>query len=614
MTSSMRTKASSPVPGPKTSHESNRKTPTDSPYPEQVFQGVAVGPGVAIGVLYLHDAGLVQGPEYTIPRNRVAAEQQRFTDAVTAAGEQVAELQEQSRALPAAVSEELGFLLDAYQQMLKGSRLVRGVARRIEEQRINAEAAVRQEITGLMTAFSAMEDAYLAARAADIRDVGQRLIQNLTQTPVRAFAHLPRNAVIVASDLSPADTALLDPSAVAGFATATGGAESHTAIMARSLALPAVVAVPDIVRQARTGAPVIIDGQTGRVILDPTSETLALYRKERADLLRQRRALSRLKELPAVTTDGRRVGLLANMELPSEVDAILASGAEGIGLFRTEFLYMNRPRWPDEEEQYQILKYVVSRMEGRPVTIRVLDAGSDKLAALQDGKGGAVPMLAPLNPALGLRAVRFLLARPDVFEAQIAAILRAAAHGPVRILVPMIASVDEILQVRTLVQRVHRRLKRAKVVVPAKLPPLGVMIEVPGAALAADALAVVADFFAIGTNDLTQYTLAIDRSDETVAHLYNPQHPAVLRLIHFATGAALRAGIPVSLCGEMAGDPRVSPLLIGFGIQDLSMSAASIPRVKQRIRRQDMQDAQSLMRTVMSEADPERINELLALP
>lgn len=604
----MRTKANSPAPD-------SRPSAPNQAEPEQVFQGVAVGPGVAIGVLYLHDAGLVQGPEYTIPRNRIAAEQQRFTDAVTAAGEQVAVLQEQSRALPAAVSEELGFLLDAYQQMLKGSRLVRGVARRIEEQRINAEAAVRQEITGLITAFSAMEDAYLAARAADIRDVGQRLIQNLTQTPVRAFAHLPRNAVIVASDLSPADTALLDPSAVAGFATATGGAESHTAIMARSLALPAVVAVPDIMRQARNGAAVIIDGQTGRVILNPTPDTLLLYRKERADLLRQRRALSRLKELPAITTDGRRVGLLANMELPSEIDAVLASGAEGIGLFRTEFLYMNRPHWPDEEEQYQILKTVVSRMEGRPVTIRVLDAGSDKLAALQDGIGGpGVPMAVPLNPALGLRAVRFLLARPDVFEAQVAAILRAAVHGPVRILVPMIASVDEIVQVRALVQRVHRRLKRAKVAVPAKLPPLGVMIEVPGAALSADALAVVSDFFAIGTNDLTQYTLAIDRADEAVAHLYNPQHPAVLRLIHFATGAALRAGIPVSLCGEMAGDPRVSPLLIGFGIQDLSMSAASIPRVKQRIRRQDMQDAQSLMRTVMSEADPERINQLLALP
>jgi phosphotransferase system enzyme I (PtsI) len=581
---------------------------------ETVFQGVGVGPGVAIGVLYLHDADLVQGPEYSIPRSRIEAEQQRFTDAVIAAGAQVSLLQEHSRSLPAAVSEELGFLLDAYQQMLKGSRLVRGVEKRISEQRINAEAAVRQEITGLIDAFAAMEDAYLAARAVDIRDVGQRLLQNLTQTPIRAFSHLPRNAVIVASDLSPADTALLDPTAVAGFATATGGAESHTAIMARSLALPAVVAVPDIMRRARHGAPVIIDGQSGKVILDPTADTLALYRKQRADLLRQKRALSRLKDLPAITTDGRRIGLMANIELPSEIESVLASGAEGIGLFRTEFLYMNRPHWPDEDEQYQILRTVVKRMDGRPVTVRVLDAGSDKLPALNDGKGGGAPCNPGQNPALGLRAVRFLLARPDVFESQMAAILRAAAHGPVRILVPMIASVEEIVRVRALLQQVHRRLKRAKVAVPAKLPPLGVMIEVPGAALSADALAGVADFFAIGTNDLTQYTLAIDRADDSVAHLYNPQHPAVLRLIHFATGAALRAGIPVSLCGEMAGDPRLSPLLIGFGIQDLSMSAASIPRVKQRIRRQDMQGAQSLMRAVMSESDSDRINNLLALP
>ncbi|GAB3442200.1 phosphoenolpyruvate--protein phosphotransferase [Insolitispirillum peregrinum] len=573
-------------------------------YPQRIFQGVGVSVGVAVGTVYLHDAGMVQGPEYTIPANRIEAEKKRFQAAVNAAARQVERLQSKASFLPAAASEELGFLLDAYQQMLKGSRLVRGVERRIAEERINAEAAVRQEISLLLEVFAAMDDAYLAGRAADIRDVGQRLVRNLTKTPYKAFAHLPRNAVILASDLSPADTALLDPKLVAGFATCAGGAESHTAIMARSLAIPAVVGVADMLRQVRQGAPVILDGIHGRIILDPTPETLADYRKQRAELLRQRRALSRLKDLPAVTTDGLRVALMANIELPSEIDAVLAAGAEGIGLFRTEFLYMNRHEWPNEDEQYAILRDVVCRMQGRPVTIRTLDAGGDKLDI--PGTGGPAT-----NPALGLRAVRFQLAQPDVMEAQLAAILRAAAHGPVRILVPMISSVDEITQVRAVLERVHRRLKRSKVEVPAKLPPLGIMIEIPGAALSADALACEADFFAIGTNDLTQYTLAIDRGDEAVAHLFNPQHPAVLRLIHFTTGAAMRARIPVSVCGEMAGDPRVSALLIGFGIDQLSMSAASIPRVKQRIRRLAQSEAQSHTRQVMSEHDPHQIEKLI---
>lgn len=573
-------------------------------HPERHYQGMGVSTGIAVGTLHIHDAGMVQGPEYSIPASRIEAEQKRFQAAVNAAARQVDSLQRKAKHLPAAASEELGFLLDAYQQMLRGSRLVRGVERRIAETRINAEAAVRQEIALLLEAFSAMDDAYLAGRAADIREVGQRLVRNLTKTPYRAFAHLPRNAVIIANELSPADTALLDPKNVAGFATTTGGAESHTAIMARSLAIPAVVAIPDILRTARQGAPVILDGLRGKIIVDPSAETLAEYRQQRAELLRQRRGLSRLKDLPALTTDGTRISLMANIELPSEIDAVLASGAEGIGLFRTEFLYMNRRDWPNEDEQYAILRDVVTRMDGRTVTIRTLDAGGDKLDIPNVGAPS-------MNPALGLRAVRFLLARPEVLEAQLAAILRAAAHGPVRILIPMISTTSEIVQVREALTHTYHRLKRAKVPVPAELPPVGIMIEIPGAALAADALASEADFFAIGTNDLTQYALAIDRADESVAHLFNPLHPAVLRLIHFTTGAALRARIPVSLCGEMAGDPRVTPLLVGYGIEQLSMSAASIPRVKQRIRRLAQVEAQAHMRQVLAEYDPARIDELI---
>ncbi|KJS37024.1 MAG: phosphoenolpyruvate-protein phosphotransferase [Rhodospirillaceae bacterium BRH_c57] len=572
---------------------------------EQVFEGVGVGPGIAIGVVHLHDADMVSAPEYRVPVSRIPAEQRRFAQAVTAARKQMSLLRQKARRLPAAAGEELGYLLEAYDQMLKGSRLIRGVEHRIETERVNAEAAVRREIEQLVAAFASMDDAYLAGRMVDVREIGQRLVRNLTKTSTRPFDDLPRNAVVISQELTPADTALLDPHHVAGFATQAGGAESHTAIMARSLGLPAAIGVPALLRVARSGDTVVIDGTTGQVILHPTPETLTIYRRKRAEFLRARRALGRLRDLPAVTTDGLRLGMMANIELPSEVDAVLASGAEGIGLFRSEFLYMNRAGWPEEEEQYQIFRKVVERMDGRPVTIRTLDAGGDKL---ETSLGASMPV----NPALGLRAVRFLLSRPDVLEAQLAAILRAAAHGPVRILLPMVTTADEVLAVRSVAERVKARLTRADIIVPSTMPPIGVMIEIPGAALAADSLAGVSDFFAIGTNDLTQYTLAIDRADDAVAHLYNPLHPAVLRLIHFATGAALRARLPVSLCGEMAGDPRLTGLLLGLGIRELSMSASNIPRVKHRIRRLSMTKAEDHARHVMSEYDACRINDLIA--
>ncbi|MGC2854927.1 phosphoenolpyruvate--protein phosphotransferase [Novispirillum sp. DQ9] len=581
------------------------EAPQPVPATEQVFEGVGVGPGIAIGFVHLHDAGMVSAPEYRIPASRVAAEQRRFAQAVAAARKQMAALRQKARRLPAAAGEELGYLLEAYDQMLKGSRLIRGVEHRIETERVNAEAAVRREIEQLVAAFALMGDAYLAGRMVDVREIGQRLVRNLTKTPARPFEDLPRNAVIISHELTPADTALLDPHHVGGFATQAGGAESHTAIMARSLSLPAVIGVPALLRVARSGDPVVVDGVTGRVILHPSTETLAEYRRKRADFLRARRALGRLRDLPAVTTDGERLGLLANIELPTEIEAVLNAGAEGIGLLRSEFLYMNRVDWPDEEEQYAIFREVVERMAGRPVTIRTLDAGGDKL---ETTLGASMPA----NPALGLRAVRFLLSRPDVLEAQLAAILRAAAHGPVRILLPMVTTTEEVLAVRAIAETVHARLRTAGVTVAAKMPPIGAMIEIPGAALSADALAGVSDFFAIGTNDLTQYTLAIDRADDAVAHLYNPLHPAVLRLIHFTTGAAVRAGIPVSLCGEMAGDPRLSGLLLGLGIRELSMSASNIPRVKHRIRRLSMAAAQTHACQVMSEHDGRRIGELIS--
>jgi phosphoenolpyruvate-protein phosphotransferase (PTS system enzyme I) len=578
--------------------------PRPAPRGEIVLEGTGVGKGIAVGIVYRHDAETPMVPEYRISPSRVAAEKARFTDAAERASQQVLNLQVKARALDNTMGEDLSGLLDAYLQMLHGSRLIRGALRRIESERINAEAAVQQEVSEIARGFDAMEDSYLAARAADIRDIGRRLQRTLTNMPYRPFSLVPRRAVILADDLTPADTALLDPGQVAALATVLGGAQSHTAIMARSLGLPAVLGVAGLMRDARPGETVIVDGTNGRVILNPTPATLAACRKKRADYLRGRRALTRLRDLPAVTRDGARISLQANLELPSEAAAVLASGAEGIGLLRTEFMFMNRDDVPDEEEQFILLRDLVTAMDGRPVTIRTLDVGGDKLAA-----GLGLP--SGPNPALGLRAIRLSLSRPDLLITQLSAILRVSAFGPVRVLLPMICAVEEMRAVRQYYEDTARALRRQGIPLADPLPPLGVMIEVPGAALGADALAWYADFFSIGTNDLTQYTLAIDRGDESVAHLYNPLHPAVLRLIQFTTEAALRARIPVGVCGETAGDPRFTAMLLGLGIRDLSMATGSVPVVKQRIRSLDLVAAARRARSMMDQTDSARIAQLL---
>ncbi len=573
---------------------------------ERVLEGVGVAPGIAIGHAHVVQSGSLNVPEYRIPRAEVARECSRFRTALTQSRRQIEKLKAKTRNMPPAVAEELGYLLDAHLQMLSGSRLVRGVEARIEEGRINAEAAVRAEISDIARGFAALPDAYMAARAQDIREVGARIIRNLTDTPYQAFRMLPKGTVILADEISPADTALMDPRIVAGFATVAGGAEGHTAIMARSLEIPAVLGVPGLTEAARTGELVIVDGIAGRVILGPGPRTLKRYRDRRSSLERERRRLARLREVPAITRDHTRVELHANIELPREIELALEAGAEGIGLLRTEFMFMNRDRPPDEDEQYEALRGLVEGMGGRPVTVRTLDVGGEKLAySLGDHVGDSV------NPALGLRAIRLSLRQQRLFETQVAAILRAGAHGPVRLLLPMISTVGEVRQVREIVARVERRLRRRGVPLGEPTPPIGVMIEVPGAALAADALAGVADFFAIGTNDLTMYTLAIDRADDQVAHLYNPLHPAVLRLIQFATTAALRARIPVSVCGEMAGDPRYTALFLGLGVREMSMAAANLPRVKQRIRQIDVMAATRRAQMIMDQADSGRIAVLL---
>lgn len=574
--------------------------------PMASLHGLGVSRGIAIGPAHVAESGSLDVPNYRIADDGIEAEIERFTAAVSYAQKQIDKLRTQAEKLPGSAAEELGYLLQAHGQMLEGSRLVRGVEARIRDQGINAEAAVSQEVAEIAHVFSQMDDPYLAERGRDVRDVGQRLLRSLMQSPYRALADLAQGTVVVADELTPADTALLDPRVVAGFVTAYGGAQDHTGILARSLGLPAVVGTPALLDHVRQGDLVVIDGILGEVVVNPDKETLALYEARRDELKRQTRKLERLRNVPATTRDEVTIGLQANIDLPGEVEAVLDNGAQGIGLFRTEYLYLNRPDVPGEEEQYALLKDIVEGMAGRPVTVRTLDVGNDKLPYSL----GEHLQVSP-NPAMGLRAIRLSLKVPALLESQLAAILRAGAHGPVRILLPMISTAAEVRQVRAAVKKVATRLRRRRVPFADPLPPVGAMIEIPGAALAADSLARDCEFFSIGTNDLTMYTLAIDRGDEQVAHLYSPLHPAVLRLIQFTTAAALRARIPVNVCGEMAGDERMTALLLGLGIRDLSMASAAVPRVKQRVRSLDLSEATRRAQTIMDQADAGMVAVLL---
>ena len=573
---------------------------------QRVFEGLAVSSGVAIGSAHLRDRGEIRVLEYQVPVAKVAAEKARFETAVEKAKRQLGKLKGKAKTFHGTAAEELGFLLDAHQQMLGSSRLLSGVEQRIAKARQNAEAAVMAEITDIALTFERMDDSYLRARAEEVREVGMRIVRTLSDYKLTDFSALPRGSIIIAEAISPADTALMDPDQVGGFATVLGGAEGHTAIMARSLGLPAVLGVAGLMHEVKTGETVIVDGSNGLVIVNPGASLLADYQRRRRELERAERALSRLRKVAATTRDGERIALQANLELPREVGQAVAAGAEGIGLLRTEFLYMNRDDLPGEEEQYRALREIVEAMEGRSVTVRTLDVGGEKLASALGESRSATD-----NPALGLRAIRLSLTEPKLLETQLAAILRAGAHGPVRILLPLITTVAEVREVRKVLSTVIRRLKRRRAKIADPPPPIGAMIEVPGAALAADSLARSVDFFAIGTNDLTMYTLAIDRGEEQVAHLYNPLHPAVLRLIQFTIEAALRARIPISACGEMAGDPRFAALFLGLGVRELSMAANALPRVKSRILSLDLEAATRRAAVIMDQFDSGRIAALL---
>ncbi len=584
----------------------------DGLLPERRLFGIAACAGVAIGPVFRTTEAPPQVTRHKIHASDIEAEGARLDAAILRSRKQLMKLRSRLVVLPEESQGEIAPLLDAYIQMLGPSRLLRGARMRIQDRLVSAETAVMEEANAVAaTLAAASEEGHAARQADEVREIGRRLVRNLTRAPFRSFAGAVQGAVLIAESLRPSDAALIDPARIAGVATEEGGTDGHTSILLRALGIPSVLGVPGLLSGLRAGVTAVVDGVVGTVILNPDATTLSGARRAVASFARDRQRLSRLRRLPCVTLDGEAVSLQANLELPIELPMIAQSGANGIGLLRSEFLFMNRDTVPTEDEQARTLRNVVETMAGDTVTIRVLDWGGEKeIEALVTA--GVVPELTDSNPALGLRGIRLLLRQPDLFETQLAAILRAAHAGPVRVLLPMVTNVAEIRAAKAIYRRVADRLRERGVALPATLPPLGIMVETPGAALCADVLAAEAEFFAIGTNDLCMYALAVDRGEVEVAELYDPLHPGVLRLIQMTVSGAASHRIPVSVCGEMAANPGMTPLLLGLGVRSFSTNASAVPRVKQAVRGTTISDCQRLTAYVMQQSDSEQIREALA--
>ena len=594
----------------------NRNEETAPARTERRLIGIPACAGLAIGPVFR----TVETPA-TITRSRIHAadiqgELARLEAAILQSRKQLQKLRSRLAVLPEDSQGEIAPLLDAYLQMLGPSRLVRGARSRIADRLVSAETAVMEEANAVAAALQAVggepdSDAGPQRQAEEVREIGRRLVRNLTRAPFRSFAGSIPGSILVAELLRPSDAALIDPARIAGVATEEGGTDGHTAILLRALGIPSVLGAPGLLAGLKGGDLMVLDGSEGTVLVHPTLASLTAAKRAHDAFARERQRLSRLRRLAATTLDGEQVDLHANLELPIELPMIAQSGATGIGLLRSEFLFMNRDTVPNEDELTETYRHVVETMQGDPVTIRVLDWGGEKeIEALT--AAGLVPDLVDSNPALGLRGIRLLLRQPELLQVQFAAILRAAKAGPVRVMLPMVTTVAEVRAARAIYNQVAERLRGSGVALPAALPKLGIMVEVPGAVLAADALASEAEFFAIGTNDLCMYALAVDRAESDVASLYDPLHPAMLLLIQMTAEAGARHHLPVSVCGEMAGNPGFTPLLLGLGIRCFSMNASSVPRVKQAVRGTTIDDCQRLTWQVMKQSDPGRTRELLA--
>ena len=568
------------------------------------LHGVGVSGGIAIGRAQLVSHATREVAHYAIAQAQVAAEIERFESAVR-------DVQRELEGLHAALTSdevpgEFGAFLDVHWMILNDPTLSETPKRIIAEQRCNAEWALAVQIGVLVEQFEQIEDAYLRERKADVVQVGERVLKRLMGRP----GSLPppsveEQTILVAHDLSPADVIQFKHHHFGAFLTDLGGVTSHTAIVARSLNVPAVVATHNARQLIRDGEVLIVDGSNHVVIVNPDRAVLAEYRLKQNEFGLARQKLKRLRSKRAETLDGILVDLQANIELPDDIEHALANGATGIGLFRSEFLFLNRDGLPSEDEQFEAFRTVAAGMQGKPVTIRTFDLGADKHKEEFEGLARVAP-----NPALGLRAVRFCLAEPRMFLTQLRAILRATHYGNVRILIPMLASVSEIDQTLAMIARAKESLREQGVPFDAEVK-VGGMIEIPAAVLAIGAFLRKLDFVSIGTNDLIQYTLAVDRSDEAVSHLYDPMHPAVVRLIGLAIASATKAGVPIAVCGEMAGEVNLTRLFLGLGLREFSMHPSHLLGVKQRVLQTDVAASAALIERIRRVDEPAKLNTLL---
>ncbi|GAB6137241.1 phosphoenolpyruvate--protein phosphotransferase [Halanaerobaculum tunisiense] len=564
----------------------------------QELTGVAASPGIVISEVMVLEEEDLSYEEKSI--TDVEAEQERFAVAIE-------ESKEQLRAIKEQVKEDMGSdkaeIFQAHLMVVEDPELISAVDNKIETEEINAEAALEETVEQFATMFANMEDEYMRERASDVRDVGTRILRNLLGVEQASLAQLDKEVVLVAEDLTPSDTAQVDTDQVLGFATQVGGRTSHTAIMARSLELPAVVGANDILDKAEDEMEIIVDGIEGTVILEPTAEEVAEYEQKAEEYAERKKKLAQLKEEPAETKDGHQVELAANIGTPNDVAGVLDKGAEGIGLYRSEFLYMDRDSLPTEEEQFKAYKEVAEQIDG-PIVIRTLDIGGDKELPYLD-------LPEEMNPFLGYRAIRICLDKTDIFKTQLRAILRASAYGEIKIMYPMISAVEQLRAANEILEEVKSELREEGVDFAEDLE-VGMMIEVPAAAMTADILAKETDFFSIGTNDLIQYTTATDRMNENISHLYQPFHPALLRLIKRVVEAAHKEGNWAGMCGEMAGDKRLAAYLLGIGLDEFSMSAVTIPEVKNTIRNLTLDQAEEIAEEALTYSTAEEIEEFLS--
>lgn len=549
--------------------------------------GLGASPGIAVGRAWPIDRRRVKTPKHRVGAEEIAAEVTRLRIAIDLSDRQLAAVREKVKQVQ---GSEHTAIIDMHRMMLKDEMLVAEAVRLIQEDRFNAEWAVKRAVRKIKSAFSEVADEYFKERRADIDYVGERIIKNLMGQMVDVDIRPPEGAIVVAHDLSPADTALLlHERKVAGFVTDAGARTSHTAIVARALEVPAVVGVGRFLTLVARGDWVVVDGTRGLVVLNPSSGERADYEAARERYLANEQELLRTRDLPARTVDGVTVALTGNIEFVEEVPSLVNHGGEGVGLYRTEFLYLERGALPTEEEHYRSYRQVLEALAPRPVTIRTIDLGGDKLPS---GNRAHTD-----NPALGLRAIRYCLRHPEVFHDQLRGLLRASIYGNLRIMFPMVSGVAELRAAKRMLTEVRDELAREGI--ETQLPPVGIMVELPSAAMLADRLARECDFFSVGTNDLIQYSIGIDRQNKDVAYLYRPLHLAVLRMLRMICDAAKAAGIKVSMCGEMAGEPLYSMVLVGLGFEELSMNGPSIPVVKRVIRQASAADSRALVENLL---------------